>query len=176
MNSPRVHGPRATRFTWSRLDLLAIENEKLRLVVWPEHGAEVIELRHKPTDLDALWKNPRVWPPRRLPLDQPHGTRSEFYDGFHGGWFVSLPNGFHPCEYEGAPIGCHGDMRSVPWSADVVREEPPREQEELLALLDEQTRREVRALIEYEEDEDGGLMRKWFASVRQEATVEEEIR
>ena len=123
MALPRIHGPRTTRFAWEGLDLFAIENERIRIVLWPAHGADLIEFRHNPTDLDALWKNPRVWPPRLHSQPQPHGTRSEFYDVFHGGWFVSLPNGFHPAEYGGAPIGCHGDMHSVPWSVEVQRED-----------------------------------------------------
>jgi len=118
------HGPRFQWLRWNGLDVLAIENERVRVVVWPGHGADILEFRDKRTDLDALWKNPRVWPPRPLPLGQPHSGRSELYDVFHGGWFVSAPNGFHPGEWPspgGAPLGCHGELHSVPWDVSIVR-------------------------------------------------------
>ena len=120
------HGPRATWFHWRGLELLAVENERVRLVIWPGHGADLIEFRHKASDLDALWKNPQVWPPRTGALDQPHGARSEFYDVFHGGWFVSLPNGFFPSDYYGAPLGCHGELQSIPWTVETLEESDQR--------------------------------------------------
>jgi len=101
---------------------LVVENECLRLAIWPDHGADFVELRHKSTNLDVLWKNPMVSPPRLRALDQPHGTRSEFYDVFHGGWFVSLPNGFFPATYYGAALGCHGELQSVPWEAEILEQ------------------------------------------------------
>ena len=119
----QIHGPRYNWFQWAGLNLLAIENECIRVVIWPAHGADLIEFRHKPTDLDALWKNSHVWPPRARALDQPHATRSEFYDTFHGGWFVSLPNGYFPERWpapDGPALGCHGEMQSVPWDVDVI--------------------------------------------------------
>ena len=128
MRSPhaRTHGPRASWFRWADLDLLAVENERVRLVIWPHRGADLLEFRHKASDLDVLWKNKYNWPPRPSALDQPHGTRSEFYDVFHGGWFVSLPNGFFPATYYGASLGCHGEIQSVPWTADVLEESDER--------------------------------------------------
>jgi hypothetical protein len=128
MNPPqrRVHGPRATCYRWAGLDLLAVENERLRLVIWPEHGADLLELRHKPTDIDVLWKNPYDWPPRRQPLAQPQRGRSEMYDLFHGGWFVSAPNGFFPADYFGAPLGCHGELQSIPWSVEILEDSAER--------------------------------------------------
>jgi hypothetical protein len=128
MRAPHLgtHGPRATWFRWADLDLLAVENERVRLVIWPGHGADLLEFRHKATDLDVLWKNPYCWPPRRRALDQPHGTRSEFYDLFHGGWFVSIPNGFFPADYFGARLGCHGELQSVPWAVEILEESAKR--------------------------------------------------
>jgi hypothetical protein len=118
------HGPRFQWLGWNGLEVLAIENERVRVVIWPEHGADIIEFRNKATDLDVLWKNPRVWPLRARPLGLPHASRSEFYDVFHGGWFVSAPNGFFPSDWPaagGAPIGCHGEMHSLSWEVAVVK-------------------------------------------------------
>src|SRR5688572_20139049 len=60
-------------------------------------------------------------------------------------------------------------------AADVVQEAEEEDRPALLALLDEPTRREVSALLAYEEDEAGGLMSSRFARLRPEMTVDEAI-
>ena len=60
--------------------------------------------------------------------------------------------------------------------ADVAGEFEDQERMELLGLLDEPSRREVKALLAYAEDEAGGLMNPRFARVRPEMRVEEAIR
>lgn len=118
------NSPRATRFTRDGLDLVAVENDRVRLVFWPAHGCDVIEFRHKGSDCDALWKNPYLQPPRLDPLPLPHAGRSEFYDTFHGGWLLSIPACFSPCDYYGAPMGTLGEYAQLAWSIDDIREEP----------------------------------------------------
>jgi len=58
---------------------------------------------------------------------------------------------------------------------DIVQELPEEERAALLALLDIPTRREVVALLAYEEDEAGGLMSPRFARVRPDMSVDEAI-
>jgi magnesium transporter len=60
-------------------------------------------------------------------------------------------------------------------AVDLIQEAGPEHRDELLALLDEPTRKEVCALLAYKEDEAGGLMSPRFARVRPESTVEEAI-
>src|SRR5687767_9321043 len=60
-------------------------------------------------------------------------------------------------------------------AADLIQEADEDERAALLGLLDEATRREVSALLAYEEDEAGGLMSSRFARVRPEMTVDEAI-
>jgi magnesium transporter len=61
-------------------------------------------------------------------------------------------------------------------AADLLQEAPQSERENLLALLDVTTRREVSALLAYEEDEAGGLMSPRFARLRPDMSAEEAIR
>lgn len=61
-------------------------------------------------------------------------------------------------------------------AADVIQELPGEERAGFLELLDEQTRREVTALLAYAEDAAGGLMSPRFARLRAEMTVGEAIR
>lgn len=60
-------------------------------------------------------------------------------------------------------------------AADLVQAAPAEEREELLALLDEPTRKEVRGLLAYAEDRAGGLMNTRFARLRPDMTVDEAI-
>jgi magnesium transporter len=60
-------------------------------------------------------------------------------------------------------------------AADVIQEVGSKRREEMLQLLDEATRREVTALLAYNEDEAGGLMNPRFARLRPDLTVDEGI-
>ena len=57
-------------------------------------------------------------------------------------------------------------------AADVIQEAGSERRDELLALLDDSTRKEVVALLAYSEDEAGGLMNPRFARLRPELTVD----
>lgn len=61
-------------------------------------------------------------------------------------------------------------------AADLIQEAPQDERDRLLEMLDEITRREVRALLAHAEDDAGGLMNPRFARLRPEMTVGEAIR
>ncbi|MBV8866517.1 MAG: magnesium transporter [Acidobacteriaceae bacterium] len=60
-------------------------------------------------------------------------------------------------------------------AADLLRRVPARKRSQLLAELDETTRKEVNALLAYKEDVAGGLMNPRFARVRPDMTVDEAI-
>src|SRR5690606_16177811 len=61
-------------------------------------------------------------------------------------------------------------------AADLMQHLPVESRYEALALLDEQTRREVTALLAYEEDVAGGLMNSRYFRLRPEMSVDEAIR
>jgi magnesium transporter len=60
-------------------------------------------------------------------------------------------------------------------AVDLVQELEPEDRAAVVELLDPVTRREVSALLAYEEDEAGGLMSPRFARLRPEQTVDEAI-
>ncbi len=60
-------------------------------------------------------------------------------------------------------------------AADVIQEAPEEHRAALLALLDVPTRKEVTALLAYEEDEAGGLMSTRYARLRPQMTADEAI-
>jgi magnesium transporter len=59
---------------------------------------------------------------------------------------------------------------------DLVQEAPEEEREDLLRLLDKKAELETRALLEYDEDDAGGLMTPRFAKLRADMTASEAIR
>jgi magnesium transporter len=59
--------------------------------------------------------------------------------------------------------------------ADLIQESPSEDRAQLLDLLDDTTRTEVRALLAYAEDNAGGLMSPRFARLRPDMTVDEAI-
>jgi magnesium transporter len=75
------------------------------------------------------------------------------------------------------PAERRGWMRLLPPddAADLVQESEPGIRDELLATLDDATRKEVVALMAYAEDQAGGLMDPRFARVRPDMTVDEAI-
>jgi magnesium transporter len=60
-------------------------------------------------------------------------------------------------------------------AADLIQELPEEERATLLQQLDPQTRKEVGALLAYEEDEAGGLMNPRYARLRPDWSVDEAI-
>jgi magnesium transporter len=78
---------------------------------------------------------------------------------------------------EATTLECRTWLRMLPPddAADVLQEAPIEQRSELLGLLDDATRREVAALLAYEEDAAGGLMNPRFARLRPDMTVDEAI-
>src|ERR1700757_3920510 len=60
-------------------------------------------------------------------------------------------------------------------AADVIQEAPQEERESLLALLDDSTRREVKGLWDYAEDDPGGVMNPRYSRLGADMTVGEAI-
>jgi len=60
-------------------------------------------------------------------------------------------------------------------ATDVIQEAPGKEHEELLSVLDDKTRREVKGLIDYAADQAGGLINPSYARLRSHMTVDEAI-
>ena len=119
----RHHGCRISEWATGGHTVLVLENRSLRVGILQTQGADLIELRYKPLDLDVLWHTPQgLTPPAVIPSSpRPAGA---LLDYAHGGWFESFPNGFFPCVYKGAELGQHGEMALLPWSAAVVADAP----------------------------------------------------
>ena len=60
-------------------------------------------------------------------------------------------------------------------AADVIQEAPAAQRDHLVSLLDNFTQREVKGLLDYAEDEAGGLMNTRYSRLRVDMTVDEAI-
>jgi hypothetical protein len=94
---------------------LALEGDHLRLTLFPDAGAKILDLVHRASGFDLLWKNPRV--PLRATYPGP-----AFDDVWCGGWDELFPTD-PPCELGGNHYHDHGDLWHGPWEWEIERDD-----------------------------------------------------
>ena len=102
-----------------------MDSAENRLVLL-DRGAEMVEFRYKPLDLDPLLRLPGEL--RNPARDQPSvgAAGGAFLDYYAGGWQEILPNGGQPAVHRGAEYGQHGEVSLVPWSSEVTEDSSER--------------------------------------------------
>ena len=89
-------------------------------------GADIVEFRYKPLDLDFLWHAPQtVLPPGQAVPPSPR-AQGPFLDYYPGGWQEVLPNSGPATTYKGAELGQHGEVALLPWDVRVVEDRAER--------------------------------------------------
>jgi galactose mutarotase-like enzyme len=122
----RHHGCRIGEFVWRGHRLIVLENKRLRVGVLASKGAEIVEFRYKPLDLDVLWHAPQsVLPPGQAVPPSPR-AQGPFLDYYPGGWQEVLPNSGPATTYKGAELGQHGEVALLPWDVRVVEDRAER--------------------------------------------------
>lgn len=103
-------------------DVVVLENRALRVAVLPRRGAEIAEFRHKPSDVDVLWRSP--WParPAAVPAPWAGSAGAAFLGDYLGGWQELFPTCGDATTYGGLPMGIHGEVAHLPWSWRIVTE------------------------------------------------------
>ena len=123
IHSPhRNHGCRVRDYTWRGYRCLSLENERLRTVVCPGKGCDILEFTYKPTDTECLYQSPWGLPAVTDRASSPL-AEGEFRDRYPGGWYLMLPNGPRPCSYRGASYGFHGEATFLAWDADIITDD-----------------------------------------------------
>ncbi|HVO78749.1 MAG TPA: magnesium transporter [Candidatus Bathyarchaeia archaeon] len=123
-----------------------------------------------PSAVDQLWDR---WPYLS------HAERTKQFREMHTGEKADFFLALSPHDQVFILYGLPEEQRHV-WmrllppddAADLIQEAGRERREELLAMLDEPTRKEVVALLAYKEDEAGGLMNPRFARLRPDTTVD----
>jgi galactose mutarotase-like enzyme len=95
------------------LQAVVLSNEVLELVVFPETGARIYSIFHKPSGTEFLWHHPHN-PPRLTK------TGEVFDDIFPGGWDELFPS-CDACEFQGTQIPDHGELWAVPWEWSIEK-------------------------------------------------------
>ena len=122
----RNHGCRTDEFLWRGHRLVTIENELLRVSTLLTKGADIIELRYKPRDLDVLWHAPQAILPPGQNIATVARAQGAFLDNFPGGWQEILPNGGPATHYKNAEHGQHGEVAVLPWDVRVIEDSAAR--------------------------------------------------
>ena len=121
--SERNYGCRFLEIALFGYRALILENEKIRTLILLDKGTEIVELNHKQSDTDFLWRSPLglscLQKIRWAPRDDQILT-----DGYTGGWFEAFPNVGPACTYKGAHLPHYGEACYLPWEYAVVKDEP----------------------------------------------------
>lgn len=116
----RCHHCRVNEYEWRQQRLIVLENELLRVGVLASKGADIVEFRYKPRDLDVLWHAPQplLSPAEYVPtVARPAGA---FLDYYAGGWQEIFPSAGAPTVLGGAELGMHGEVSLLPWDVKLT--------------------------------------------------------
>lgn len=119
----RNWGARINHVVWQGLDVLTLENERLRVSFAVGRGADLVEFLHKPSDTDFVWLSANGLRHPALRAVTPPDARMAFYDSYPGGWQEVFPVGGAPSAGPGLPFGSHGMHGEVwhrPWDWRIV--------------------------------------------------------
>jgi hypothetical protein len=94
---------------------VVLENRRLRITVLVEKGTDIIELLHKPTDVDLAWLTAGGVRDPRSYLSTSPDPLATFTDYYPGGWQEVFPSGGAPSTFNGATFGQHGEVSNLPW-------------------------------------------------------------
>jgi hypothetical protein len=106
----------STDWTYHGLNAIVLENRLLRVILLPQLGGKIWQINYKPADHDLLWQHPRLTP-RAVPF------HAVYDDVFFGGWDELFPNDL-PEEINGERLPDHGEVWTLPWTVEVVRDTP----------------------------------------------------
>jgi hypothetical protein len=122
----RNFGCRVREIVYRGHRCVTMENERLRVLVVADKGADLLELLYKPLDLELLWRSYHGL--RREGIDRASSPLAvgPFREQFAGGWFEMLPNGPEPSMHRGAAFGFHGEATLLPWDYRIVVDDPDR--------------------------------------------------
>ena len=118
----RNYGCRQRRFIWNGVEMLTLENSKIKVAIALGKGADIVEFVYKPTDTDCMWHsfNPLGGSKPIPTVAVPSGN---FLDAYSGGWQDLFPTYSAMAHFEGGLVGVHGEACMYPWDCTIVRDE-----------------------------------------------------
>lgn len=120
----RNHACRIREFIYRGHRCVTLENEKIRIFIAADKGADILEFLWKPLDMDVLWHAPQGLGDAGHTLHSSPLPEGDFRESFAGGWYEMLPNGPSPSTYKGATWGFHGESTLRPWHYWIENDQP----------------------------------------------------
>jgi len=97
---------------------VALQSDRLRVVVLPEKGADIYAMIDRASGVDALMKTPwGLRPPAG-------GPPADFLDNYEGAWQELFPSANTACQVGDRAIPFHGEVALRAWRWDVERDDP----------------------------------------------------
>jgi galactose mutarotase-like enzyme len=103
------------------LKILVLENEKIKIKVLADRGADLISFIVKDKNLDIAWRTSTDLPTKKVASDHPADIET-FMNGYPGGWQTIFPNGGLPSTYNGVAYGQHDEVAVLPWDYQILTE------------------------------------------------------
>ncbi len=110
-------------YIYKGLRTLVIENEKLRISVLLDKGADIFEFLYKPLDIDFMLRSPTgvINPAFCIPTIA--SRQGSYLDFWFGGWQEAFPVGGGPVIYQGAEEGLHGEVSLLRWQHQIAQDD-----------------------------------------------------
>jgi hypothetical protein len=110
-------------YTYKGMRTLVMENEKLRVSLLLDKGADIFEFLYKPLDIDFMQRtrNGVINPASHFPTIASKG--GNYWEFWYGGWQEVFPTAGAPVEYKGAEEGLHGEVFLLPWHHQVLQDD-----------------------------------------------------
>jgi hypothetical protein len=98
---------------------MVLENDDLRVVLWPDIGGTVTEIHHLGLRQSVLGQVP--WDAVRLPDPDLFATdEAVWLTRYSGGWPLMFPNAGDACSFHGVDHGFHGEASLARWHATLL--------------------------------------------------------
>ncbi len=105
------------------LRLVVMENDRVRVSVLVDKGADIVEFVDKRTGTDFLWRTANGI---RSPKSEPNflGATEAFNAYYEGGWQELFPHGSSPLDIHGVTLPRHGEVQALGWKYAIVKDTP----------------------------------------------------
>lgn len=104
----------STGWTLHGLRAILLDNRHLHLVILPEAGGKLWQVRYKPYDADLLWNHPRILPSR-------HPINTRYDDVWSGGMDELFPTD-EACAIQGELYPDHGELWTGSWDVETFQD------------------------------------------------------
>ena len=119
----RNYGCRYRQYTLNGVEMLSLENARIKVVFALGKGADIVEFMHKPTDVDFMWHSFNELEHVQQ-VSTVASSGGNFMDSYAGGWQELFPTYGAATQYHGGQIGVHGEACLYPWKCSIVTDTP----------------------------------------------------